>query len=621
MEHRLLLGGGEQWLPFARNQIKRLRAGGLSYATKDFVMPDGAQVKVKIAGRESFITLSGGDIKVLSGLIKNGTRDEVPSEEIAVNTTPTYILNSYKPTQNAWEAVLGKNPDTPTDQFKGSRFLARDTDNQYEDLCPSMFSGLMAKAVQIIMGRGQKVRYGHRFSLCHGIVLSEDDKPWLVQLSTDGIYAMRLPQDRGNSKSKATAITESVELFGGVPRGGVAFPKDAVLTDAVKAGTVLELASADEVNAFYSKTPFSSALGWAFSDNGREAHNTVYYTPTGSDELKSCLYKLTISIGELNKDRKDDDPLAEGSATLSLVEEGRLILRASKTYPNPSGGTIAVGVENCPFYFYEPDSGTVVPVPRTAVDGASVINNVTAPLLACYVNGVLDVVRMTVIGSQGVSTDDSNYDAPFTSEINHVSVVYSDSISPDARGTTWLRRVSTFRDKFYTGTNAGGEPLDFFIREYDAVSKLTQKCLSVGTTSDGVRDGYEMYEGKHWFDDIVGSSDTVFAPPGLFYPGPYPTRPSVTTTVRTDVPARLYIVTPTEVATETIDDPEEPDAKTFWEITGPSYLSSRATVFGAAPLYTYQKTPWLDLDVTLVGDLFGTEITPSGDKFNFVGYT
>lgn len=59
MEHKLILGGGEQYLPFARSRIKALRAAGLEYASQQYEI-DGASVKVRIVGEQEYIRISGG---------------------------------------------------------------------------------------------------------------------------------------------------------------------------------------------------------------------------------------------------------------------------------------------------------------------------------------------------------------------------------------------------------------------------------------------------------------------------------------------------------------------------------------------------------------------------------
>ena len=58
-EHKLIQGG-EIWLPFARNCIKRLRATGLAFSSQKFDMGDGAVVRVRIAPGHDYISIDGG---------------------------------------------------------------------------------------------------------------------------------------------------------------------------------------------------------------------------------------------------------------------------------------------------------------------------------------------------------------------------------------------------------------------------------------------------------------------------------------------------------------------------------------------------------------------------------
>lgn len=58
--HILVTGDAWQYVPFGRARIKALRATGLNYASQTFTMPDGAAIKVRIAGEQSFISISGG---------------------------------------------------------------------------------------------------------------------------------------------------------------------------------------------------------------------------------------------------------------------------------------------------------------------------------------------------------------------------------------------------------------------------------------------------------------------------------------------------------------------------------------------------------------------------------
>lgn len=58
MEHLLLRGGGEQYLPFARSRIKTLKALGTPYAGQKFEI-DGVSIKVRIEPGNEHITIEG----------------------------------------------------------------------------------------------------------------------------------------------------------------------------------------------------------------------------------------------------------------------------------------------------------------------------------------------------------------------------------------------------------------------------------------------------------------------------------------------------------------------------------------------------------------------------------
>lgn len=60
MEHRILLGGGECWLPFARSRIAALRALSSQFVAQKFIMPDGANVVVSIEPNHEYIRIDGG---------------------------------------------------------------------------------------------------------------------------------------------------------------------------------------------------------------------------------------------------------------------------------------------------------------------------------------------------------------------------------------------------------------------------------------------------------------------------------------------------------------------------------------------------------------------------------
>lgn len=58
MEHRLILGGGEQYLPFARSRVKAMMATGSRYVSQKFVV-DGTTITVRIEPGHEYITIEG----------------------------------------------------------------------------------------------------------------------------------------------------------------------------------------------------------------------------------------------------------------------------------------------------------------------------------------------------------------------------------------------------------------------------------------------------------------------------------------------------------------------------------------------------------------------------------
>lgn len=368
MEHKLILGG-EQYLPFARSRLKALRAGGLEYATQKFVMPDG-EVEIRIVGQQEYIRINGSDYDILSGVTKDGS---------IIGGDPD-VLRSFKPTAETLKFILG-DPEINAD-FHDEKRLAIEastdlgvTGSQYTDICSSMYSGTMTKLAQIILGLGKskrvkdgtQLRYDYRWAKCHGVLTGPDGKKWLVQISADGVYAMRVPIFKGSSGaggSKQIAVREAVRLFGGVP-SGAPFPSGAALTAAIEAGTVLELATASDMTPVYSKSSYSAALGWSFNDAGTEAHNTCHTLVSG---LRTGYhYRLAITISAAT-------PTPTGTATLQEVASGPLY-----------------GLSR--FRFDSGDAGTpYANTPTTAWTGSEPNQQGATPIFATHINGVLEIV-------------------------------------------------------------------------------------------------------------------------------------------------------------------------------------------------------------------------------------
>lgn len=383
MEHRLIIGG-EQYLPFARSRVKVLRGLGLPYADQSFSI-GGVTVRVRIEPGHEYIHIEGGDPIILSGVTRDG----------AVITLPdgTKTLRSYKPTANAWQYPLHKDAAKSPSSFHDEKLLGK-AGAQYATLRPTMFSGRMVQAVQILMGRGIEVKYDFRWEKCHGITTGPDGTRWLVEISADGVRAMKFGLDSGSIGSKTDANKQATIMFGGIPNG-TTFPVGDKLADAISSGKVMALRTSARMADFYGKRMYASTMGWSFNDGGTEAHNTCWQAVTpGSDvpDIESTTtvftsyhYKLSINFFT-----NGDPPVAE----LDLVGSGRLTKKQH----------LGSGVyEPIPMHLYDFLIEAETPIRQQPIPSTEPDVEGTTPLIVCHINGVLEVLSVTVRGSTAYS--------------------------------------------------------------------------------------------------------------------------------------------------------------------------------------------------------------------------
>lgn len=219
-------------------------------------------------------------------------------------------------------------------------------------IASSMYSGLMKKVVQVIQGYGMlktrtknalrdavgvQLKYDWRWSRCHGIVVGAGGVLWLVEISCmHGVVAMPLPlfenTKKGTplhgvlSKSPQDVLRNAVGVFGGLP-SGAGFPPVTVdprvlhqnpnaknMAQSIASGDVLQLVTPAGMSGYFDGISYSNWLGWSFSDSGHEAHNTC-----ADWDGNGRHYKITFTIGAVNKNRAVDEPIAVASASLALV--------------------------------------------------------------------------------------------------------------------------------------------------------------------------------------------------------------------------------------------------------------------------------------------------------------
>lgn len=612
------------WLSFARSRVKALRATGLSYAGQRFTMPDGATVAVRVTPQADYIDLAGGIPPILSGIIKNGEIISLPAPPNAPpGTAPIKTLRSYKPTQNAWDYPLKKNPDKSPLLFNDERLLAKvDTGTQYADLAASMFSGRMAKAVQVLMGMGREINYDYRWARCHGIVTGADKTRWLVEVSkVNGVMAMRLPMLSKDdyTDNKQDVLKECGKQFKGVP-SGVSFPKEQKLKDAVADGRVLQMLTAEDMEPFFSKLPYSSAMGWSFKLDGSEAHNTCYSMPQGAavptDAPVGYHYKLSLSIGDLTKDRAPNAPLAPCTAALEKVSEGRF-LAATLTYQHQFG-------------FYDPVQGAFLPPPDTGFFPSGVER---APLVACHINDVLEVLeyvndrRETYVA--GAATPGAWYDTNWTL---YNSPFFWDGQTSGASGAAFVSSPRFPSDGIFnsvshtaqflssvSGAN-GGTTISFA----DIINSTSQ-ASSTGLWGSGGRDSYAVFTGakrtnvatNHGIGPAPGG-DSAFDSENRPVPLPLPEN----TLSVTDTPPALHLVFASgDVVEIPINDAADPEAslRAWAHPHGGIVFDIRYSVLGESVARAYSR----DIAVPSIkpeGPMIDGEPTDPQASYNFIGY-
>lgn len=309
----------------------------------------------------------------LSGVVANGLIESVTTTGPDGAPRVTRALRKWFPTNNCAK-VQGIKAE-----WQGSTRLAVTPDEMMTDWISegattvnsqlyvprsSMWTGTMAKVVQLLFGMGRigkrkmrgelgtpayreyvkgvendgvRVRYDYKFMRTHGVVRGSDKSLWLVEVSAArGVVAMPLPfipgsdlasfRDRAQSRGDDHMV-DVLEDLGCLP-SGESFPVGLLtFNKAVAAGDILVLKTPEEMSDFYGRlSGFSSICGWAFSENGTEAHNVGYYYPEGENYQKSIWYQLNLKL-ELNTKRKANDPIGFGSADLRKQLEGTLYTR------------------------------------------------------------------------------------------------------------------------------------------------------------------------------------------------------------------------------------------------------------------------------------------------------
>lgn len=229
---------------------------------------------------------------------------------------------------------------------------------------------------------GRLVQYDYRWANTDGITKAADGRLWLVRISKDnGVLAMPLPLHRNSRKPefrealKAIPYTNAqgdpatysdeaaiamIDTFGGFPTGRP-MPPDGSLADYIAAGSILQLAPADDLAPYYNYDKISDRTGWAFSEDGSKADNTGRLRVNG--RTKAAHYRVSIAINATNEREPTDTmmtlrDLVLADATLNVWDR-RLLL--SKIY-RATDAQLALWVAHSSTAIASIRSATVAPV-------------------------------------------------------------------------------------------------------------------------------------------------------------------------------------------------------------------------------------------------------------------
>ena len=258
---------------------------------------------------------------------------------------------------------------------------------QYANLRPTWFSGAMAEVVQMVGGYGRldfselpdrpieraryalpekvqkelegelgnlrlpgytglphkdgQIRYDYKYNETHAVGFDSGKKPWLVRISTAGVFAMPLPlipatQTKAFRKhvdeKQDEELIWALDRFGGLP-SGEGFPSKSQDFQAWRrAGVIVKVC---DVGDFYQHMMYSSAMGWSMNSRGNEGFNTCYDFDDKTRATTGYAYKLKLSLGTA----KNDGKLPPSFDLDDPVDARRLDAYLGKLYEKLGGGT------------------------------------------------------------------------------------------------------------------------------------------------------------------------------------------------------------------------------------------------------------------------------------------
>lgn len=225
---------------------------------------------------------------------------------------------------------------------------------QYHNQRPTWYSGAMAEVVQVVGGYGRQAikelpdnpveraqlilppkvaqniqkqlgqvrlpgysglphktgqfQYDYKYNETNGVGFDGQGKPWLLQVSPRGVFAMPLPIIPATTTPAFREFIDEagdeeikwiIDRFGGMP-SGESFPvQEKDFESWRRAGVIVKVCDAGD---FYNHLAYTSAIGWSFNSRGTEGFNTCYDYEEGVGYGMS--FKLRIRLGAAQSEGK-----------------------------------------------------------------------------------------------------------------------------------------------------------------------------------------------------------------------------------------------------------------------------------------------------------------------------
>jgi hypothetical protein len=276
-------------------------------------------------------------IGLYSGLAYNITPIDIGENATFEDFNPTSVTRESFPTHFtqglSYQEVsrLGVYPH-PDIQPAGNMYDYGPSpgDGQTDVVHPCMYSGALAEVVSVALGMGNlnlsaaervallppntassfssrvssqgfQIQYGWEWQRHHGLVKSEQDTWWLVEISElNGIIARPLPLLTANAIVSDEESEAFINKYGGLPSGEAFSASRGSIVAGIADGWIKELMSpSDFLSAFYAdQSTYADSIGWCFDPDGHEARVATFQQEHANGWTEAVYWRMSFGINE-----------------------------------------------------------------------------------------------------------------------------------------------------------------------------------------------------------------------------------------------------------------------------------------------------------------------------------